>query len=136
MKASLFFAEPIKIDKHPESKTATVGSKVTFECRGQEKSTKLLYQWFKDDEPLPNENASILVLDSVRLRDFGYYMCNVSHQDSYDEGSKSSLAKLDVTPDGESGMSEYLGFFFKDWNVPDGSMLSRIYTLMDNATHH
>lgn len=111
MKACLFFAEPIKIDKHPKPQTAQEGSKVKFKCRGQGKSTKLWYQWFKDGEPLPNENAPILVLDHVQLRDFGYYMCKMSHQDSSGEGSKSSLAKLDVTPDSQSGTSEYLGFF-------------------------
>ena len=107
----IFFAEPIKIDKHPESQTAKEGSKVTFECKGQEKSTMLLYQWFKDGEILQNEKASILVLDSVQLPHFGYYMCTVSYQDSNGEGSKSNVAELDVTPDSQSGRSEYLGFF-------------------------
>ena len=112
MKACLFFAEGIKIAKHPKSQTAEEGSKVKFKCRGEgRENTELLYQWFKDGEPLPNKNESILVLDPVQLRDFGYYTCNVTYRFYHGEISKSSPAKLDVAPDSQNGTSEYLGFY-------------------------
>lgn len=96
--------EPIKIDKHPKSQKAKEGSKVEFKCKGQGNSTELSYQWFKDGVLLPNEDAPILVLDPVRLRDFGYYVCHVSYQDFYGKDSISSRAKLVVTPGSQSGM--------------------------------
>ena len=73
----------------------------------QGKSTKLLYQWFKDGEAMLNQNQPSLVLDSVELRDFGHYMCRVSYQDLFGEGVESSSAKLDVTPQCRNGKSEY-----------------------------
>ena len=108
VKAKLSFAEPIKIDRHPKSQTAKEGSKVEFRCKVQGKSTKLLYQWFKDGEPMLKQNLQpSLVFDSVELRDFGHYMCLVSYQDSSGEGVESSSAKLDVTPQCRNGKSEY-----------------------------
>ena len=79
-----------------------------FRCKVQGKSTKLLYEWFKDGEAMRNQNQPSLVLDPVELRDFGHYMCRVRYEDSYGEGVKSSPAKLDVTPQCRNGKSEYM----------------------------
>jgi len=70
---------------------------------------KVIYQWLKDGTEIQGQNGSSLVLDPVKLRDFGCYACRVKGAD----GSacvESSPATLDVTP--RDGASKYhVGFF-------------------------
>lgn len=63
------------------------------------------YQWFKDGTELQGQNASSLVLDSVKMRDFGCYRCRVTHTGDESGSVTSDPAFLDVFPCG--GMSEY-----------------------------
>ena len=104
----MFLIEPIKIIKHPESKTVDEGSKVQMECKLEKKSQQFLYQWYRDDGSAVNgKTESVLVLDSVELKDFGSYYCRVSYEDSFGEVD-TKPAKLKVRPiPGRNGMSEY-----------------------------
>ena len=101
----LFFTEPIKIDgvqpMHQEQKE---GSRVEFKCNVQGKN-EVFYQWFKDGTKMQGQNQSTLVLSCVELRDFGFYVCQVSGVNSQSDCMKSSAAVLDVVP--RDGMSEY-----------------------------
>ena len=104
-----FFAiELIKIAKHPRSQAPKEGSKVELACKLEKKSKNFMYQWFKDGVALIGKSESVLVLNPVRLRDFGCYMCLVSYKDSFGETEKSNTARLDVIHHpGLNGMSEY-----------------------------
>ena len=105
----VFLLEPIKIIKHPKSQRVKEGSKVQLECKLEKKSQHFLYQWYRDDgSALIGKNESVLVLDSVELKDFGSYYCRVSYKDSFGEGENTKPAKLEVIPvPGRNGMSEY-----------------------------
>ena len=110
MKTELLFVEPIKFIKHPKSQTAKEGSKIEFTCKVQGKSSRLLYQWFKDDGSVRGQTEASLVLKSVELRDFGRYKCYVSYEDRFGEGETSSPAVLNVIPQHLNGMSKYCLF--------------------------
>ena len=75
-----------------------------FTCKVDEKNTDVIYQWFKDGVVIDCQNDSTLVLDNVRLQDFGLYMCYLSYVDLPEEGVKSSCARLNVNP--QNGKSE------------------------------
>ena len=92
--------------QQPKSQNQKEGLKVeiTCNCEMQEKF-EVWYQWFKDGAELQGENASTLVLDYVKMRDFGCYRCRVTHTGDESGGVTSDAAVLEVSPCG--GMSEY-----------------------------
>ena len=108
----LIFAESLRIEEHPTSQETKEGSTVEFKCKVQGKK-KVLYQWLKDGAEIQGQNSCTLVLDSVKLRDFGCYACEVRYADSQlgSECVESSPAELDVTPC--DGMSKY--FYYWLW---------------------
>ena len=65
----------------------------------------MLYRWFKDEQELHGENNSTLVLDSLKVQDFGFYKC-VVRNDKRDDSScvASEVVELEVTP--AEGQSE------------------------------
>ena len=71
-----------------------------FSCKCEVPSgTQVLYQWFKDDQELEGKTLDTLLLDSVRMQDFGWYRCQVSCSgDTRKEPVKSGPAELNVTP--------------------------------------
>ena len=104
---TLFFVEPIKIDKQPKSQKQKEGSRVEFKFKVQGHDRLLyMYQWFKDGVDVLKQNNATLVLECIELRDFGCYTCQVSYQDGYGE-IVSSGAVLDVIPQCRNGMSKY-----------------------------
>ena len=69
-----------------------------FQCtvRGCE---QVFYRWSKDGQVLPREKTSTLILDPVKVQDFGFYECavrNDKHEDS--SWQKSKAVELDVKP--------------------------------------
>ena len=102
----LLFADPIKIVKQPiKSQKQKEGSRVEFKLKAQG-SSSLWYQWFKDGVELSEENNASLILECIKLRDFGCYTCRVSYQDGYGDIKESSSAVLDVIPQRQNGMSK------------------------------
>ncbi|XP_022781247.1 uncharacterized protein LOC111322424 [Stylophora pistillata] len=89
--------EPIDIDSQPKSQKKEEGSRVEFQFKVRGKHN-LMYKWFKDGSELPRQNNDTLVLDCIKLRDFGKYTCEVSYQDRCCVPVKSSPAELDVIP--------------------------------------
>ena len=64
----------------------------------------MLYRWFKDEQELPGGNNSTLILDPLKMQDFGSYRCKV-RSDKRDDVPfvPSNVVELDVTPaEGES----------------------------------
>ena len=87
--------------RHQEQKE---GSRVKFECNISGE-TEVRYQWFKDDSKIQGQRNSSLVLDPVKVEDFGNYKCEVKYDDGDSEKRVTSLpAELDVIP--SDGMSE------------------------------
>ena len=75
-----------------------------FKVQGKE---ELLYQWLKDGVELPEQNDTSLILERIKLRDFGWYKCRVRYQDSFGIAIESSRAWLDVIPQIQNGTSKY-----------------------------
>ena len=102
----MLLTEPIKIVKQPiKSQKEKEGSRVEFKFEVQGTSS-LSYQWFKDGVELSEQTNASLILECIKLRDFGCYTCRVSYQDGYGDIVKSSSAVLDVTPRYQNGMSK------------------------------
>ena len=102
------FPEPLRIAEHPSKQEHKEGSRVEFKCKVHGKK-KVIYQWLKDGTEIQGQNGSSLVLDPVKLRDFGCYACRVRGTGGSD-CMESSPATLDVTP--RDRTSKYhVGFF-------------------------
>ena len=67
----------------------------------------MLYRWFKDEQELPGGNNSTLILDQLKMQDFGSYRCEV-RSDKRDDVRcvESNVVELDVTP--AEGKSELI----------------------------
>lgn len=86
----------LKILQHPQSQNWTEGSRVELTCRCEAQvGTEVSYQWYKDDEELQGRTTPTLVLNPVRMRDFGCYKCHMTHLGDAGEGVTTVL---DVTP--------------------------------------
>ena len=78
---------------------------LAFKCKARGNS-KLTHQWYKDGILLQGKNEGTLVHKSVTLRDFGWYKCVASCEDSSSDRVESSLVELNVTP--RDGRSKYV----------------------------
>ena len=74
-----------------------------FKCKVQGRR-EVSYQWLKDRTEIQGQNSPILILDHVKLCDFGYYTCEVRSTDG--QCVESSSAMLDVIPG--DGMSKFI----------------------------
>ena len=86
------------IKRSPDSPEVQAGSRVEFRCvvNGCQ---QVLYRWFKDEQELPGGNNSTLILDPLKMQDFGVYRCEVKSG----KRVESTVVELDVTPaEGES----------------------------------
>ena len=82
------------------------GSRVEFTCECQvQGNNEVWYQWLKDDTELQQQNNASLILDSVKMHDFGCYRCHISHRGGDGEAVTSEPAFLEVSPC--EGKSEY-----------------------------
>ena len=96
---------PFTIEEHPKTQTQPEGSRVELKCIG--KGEKVIYEWFKDEERLPEEKSSSLILDPLKVQDFGFYRCELKSCTDADQHNSSFVtsrtAELDVAPsDGRS----------------------------------
>ena len=117
--------------RHQEQKE---GSRVEFECNISGE-TEVRYQWFKDDSKIQGQRNSSLVLDPVRLENFGNYKCEVKYDDGDSEKCVTSLpAELDVIP--SDGMSECQLFanYHLFW-VLHVLLILFVYIKMPNISH-
>ena len=74
-----------------------------FKCNIQD-NKDVLYQWFKDDSKIQDQRSSTLVLNSVKVEDFGSYKCQVKYGDGYCKCLESFSAELNIFP--RDGMGE------------------------------
>ncbi|XP_015780805.1 PREDICTED: uncharacterized protein LOC107358729 isoform X2 [Acropora digitifera] len=90
----------VAIKRSPNSPEVQAGSRVEFRCvvNGCQ---QVLYRWFKDEQELPGGNNSTLILDPLKMQDFGSYRCEV-RSDKRDDVRcvESDVVELDVTPAG------------------------------------
>lgn len=90
--------EEVSIKLSPTSPNIQAGSKVEFQCtvRGCE---QVFYRWSKDGQVLSGEETSTLILDPVKVQDFGIYECAVRNDKHKDSSClKSKAVELDVKP--------------------------------------
>ena len=97
----------VTIKLFPNSpKIPQAGSRVEFHCtvRGCQ---QVLYRWFKDGQELQGKDSSTLILDPLKVQDYGFYNCKV-RIDKHDDSScvASEVVELDVTP--AEGKSELI----------------------------
>ena len=67
----------------------------------KERKKTVFYQWLKDETELEGKRHFSLVLDSVKMIDFGSYKCRVKYE--HGESEESSAAELDVKPGAGKG---------------------------------
>ena len=87
-------------------KIPQAGSRVEFQCtvRGCQ---QVLYRWYKDEQELQGEDNATLILDPLKVQDFGFYKCEVRSGKRYDSSwVESNVIGLDVTP--ANGKSELI----------------------------
>ncbi|XP_074620698.1 uncharacterized protein LOC141879336 isoform X2 [Acropora palmata] len=94
--------EEVTIKLFPNSpEIPQAGSRVKFQCtvRGCQQDL-MFYWWFKDEQELQGEANSTLILDPLKVQDFGSYRCEVSRSNKRDDSScvESDVVELDVTP--------------------------------------
>ena len=94
----------VAIKRSPNSPEVQAGSRVEFRCvvNGCQ---QVLYRWFQDEQELPGENSSTLILDPLKIQDFGSYRCKVrsDKRDDVRWVESWNVVELDVTPaEGES----------------------------------
>ena len=84
--------------QQPISQNQREGSKVEFTFEVQS-DFEVWYQWFKDGMKVyQQENVASLILDSVKMHDFGCYRCRITHSGGYGEAVTSLPAFLEVSP--------------------------------------
>ena len=70
---------------------------------------EVIYQWFKDEEELPEEKSPSLIRDPLKVKHFGSYKCELRSCDADQHNLSfvtSHTAELDVTP--SDGTSELI----------------------------
>ena len=78
-----------------------------FKCKVRECVQQVFYQWYKDGQELHGEENSSLILNPLKVKDFGFYKCEV-RSDKRDDSicGASQVEELDVTP--AEGTSELI----------------------------
>ena len=98
---SFFCIAALEIIQMPRSQAIQEGRKLVLSCRTRS-LPDVSYRWIKDDIEIPGANRSDLVLEPVRMHDFGRYFCRVWDK----SGSLTSEpADVDIFP--SPHMSKY-----------------------------
>ena len=85
--------------QQPMSQNQREGSRVEFTCECQVQGNReVSYQWLKDDAELQQQNNASLILDSVKMHDFGCYRCCITYRQSHGDAVTSEPAFLEVSP--------------------------------------
>ena len=107
----------------PRSQAIQEGRKLVLSCRTRS-LPDVSYRWIKDDIEIPGANRSDLVLEPVRMQDFGRYFCRVWDK----SGSLTSEpADVDVFP--SPHMSRY-----GQWRIQES--LSDLEALWESVAEH
>ena len=99
----------------PRCQEQKEGSRVEFECNiSGEREAR--YQWFKDDSKIQGQRNPSLVLDPVKVEDFGNYKCEVKYDDGDSEKCVTSLpSELDVIPCDGMGECQLFANYLLFW---------------------
>ena len=110
----IFCIAALEIIQMPRSQAVQEGRKLVLRCRTRS-LPDVSYRWIKDDIEIPGASRSDLVLEPVRMLDFGRYFCRVWDK----SGSLTSEpADVDVFP--SPHMSKY-GQWRIQGRAPGGS---------------
>ena len=111
----LFAAKPFKVMVQPRYQEQKEGSRVEFECNiSGEREAR--YQWLKDDSKIQGQRNPSLVLDPVKVEDFGNYKCEVKYDDGDSEKCVTSLpSELDVIPCDGMGECQLFANYLLFW---------------------
>lgn len=84
-----------QIINEPDSITVTVGEEATFTIEAN--GTDLKYQWYKNNDSIPNENDDYFTLNFTTIEDSGsLYYCIVSNTVGSDTSRKALLSVIDT----------------------------------------
>ncbi|XP_068720671.1 uncharacterized protein [Montipora capricornis] len=92
---------PFTVEEHPKTQTQQEDSRVELKCIVKGKPKEVIYQWFKDEEELPEEKSPSLIRDPLKVKHFGSYKCELRSCDADQHNLSfvtSHTAELDVTP--------------------------------------
>ncbi|XP_071507440.1 mucosa-associated lymphoid tissue lymphoma translocation protein 1-like [Diadema antillarum] len=78
----------IEILRNPCSVVCVPGMDQKFECVASCPSSKLFYQWFKNDQILEEETSHQLCFDRIQMSDAGVYFCRVIAENNQSEDSE------------------------------------------------
>lgn len=78
----------------PRAQAIQEGKKLMLSCRTRG-LPDVRYRWFKDDVEIPGAKSPDLVLEPVRVQDFGRYICHVWDKSG---SATSEAAEIDVFP--------------------------------------
>lgn len=83
------------ITKHPDSRTASPGSSVTFTVNASG-SAPLAYQWFKGEAPLGGQTSDALTLSGVNTPNAGEYWVRVTNGAGSADSDRATLTIMDL----------------------------------------
>lgn len=89
--------EPLQIATQPSSITVQAGASATFSIEATGGTGEILYQWFKDEEPIAGATEATYTIASATQQDEGSYVGMASVSD--EEFVVSNPASLTVTED-------------------------------------
>ncbi|XP_074620483.1 uncharacterized protein LOC141879205 isoform X2 [Acropora palmata] len=119
-------------------KIPEAGSRVEFICTGRE-SQQVFYQWYKDGQELQGQDNSSLILDPLKVQDFGFYKCEVRSDRRYDSSCvESNVVDLDVTPAEGKSYRKLSEVFDRDLDLKEtvANLLEKETTVCGKAYKH
>lgn len=111
----------LQIIQMPRSQAIQEGKKLVLSCRTRA-LLDIRYRWVKDDIEIPGANRSDLVLEPVRMRDFGSYACRVWDKSG---AATSDSADIDVFPAPNMSKHSYI-FGNRGTDNRDRAKISRV----------
>ncbi|XP_029208472.2 uncharacterized protein LOC114972102 isoform X2 [Acropora millepora] len=119
-------------------KIPQANSRVEFQCtvRGCQ---QVFYRWYKDEQELQEEDKSTLILDPLKVQDFGFYKCEVRSDKRYDSICvESNVVDLDVTPAEGKSYRKLSEVFNSDMNLKEAvaNLLEKETTACRKAYKH
>ncbi|XP_067040144.1 uncharacterized protein [Acropora muricata] len=128
----------VAIKLSPDSPEIQAGSRVEFRCEVNG-CQQVLYRWFKDEQELPGGNNSTLILDPLKMQDFGSYRCEVRSDERDDVRCvESNVVELDVTPAGGKSYRKLSEVFYRDLDLKEtvANLLEKEITVCRKAYKH